>query len=278
MKLIPSIPPPVWIAGGAAATCENCHRTLALRHVATRKVGIRLRKSWYCSAACFTAAAEKEILRLLKSAGDHAGHLPRMPLGLSLISRGLLTAEQLKTVTDEQKETGGEIGELLVRNRSVTEKQVTAVRAADWGCPVFNLSKHPEPMGLSIPRTLVRVYCMIPVHYVAVTNLLLIGFVHGVEYGLLYVIEQMTGCQTKPCFVTAADFQVQFQRAFESMPTPVREVSFEHTHSVSEIARTLSFHGVEIEADEAQIENGKDYLWARLKSASAVVDLLFRIP
>lgn len=280
MKLIPSIPP-AWAAGGVASRCENCHSILSLRHFSARKAGIRLRESWYCSARCFTSAAEKELSRLLKSPRDHAGHVSRMPLGLNLISRGLLTVEQLKRATDEQKETGGEIGELLVRNGSVTEKQVTAIRAADWGCPVFNLPRHPTTIGISIPHTLVRLYSMIPVHHVAATNLLLVGFVHSVEYGLLYAIEQMNGCQTKPCFVTPSDFRVQFQqgeRAHASAETPPRELNFENTHSVPEIARILCSHGLETEADEAQIENGKDYLWARLKSESAAMDLLFKAP
>jgi hypothetical protein len=278
MKLIPSISPRAWAAGGVTIKCETCDRTLPLRHLASRRTGIRLRGSWYCSALCFTSAAEKEVSRILKSARDHAGHVPRMPLGLSLISRGLLTVEPLKRATDEQKEIGGEIGELLVRNGSVTEKQVTAVRAADWGCPVLNLAKHAEGIGISVPRTLARRYSMIPVHYVAATGLLLVGFVHGVEYGLLYAIVQMTGCQTKPCFVSPTDFQIQFERTFEPKETSPRELNFENTGSVDEISRTLCFHGLQVEADEARIEKCKDYLWARLKFESAAIDLLFRIP
>ena len=71
----------------------------------------------------------------------------RTPLGLNLISHGLLTIEQLKKATDEQKEAGGEIGELLVRQGSVSEKQVTAIRAAEWGCPVFTVPKHAIRIG-----------------------------------------------------------------------------------------------------------------------------------
>ena len=69
---------------------------------------------------------------------------------------------------------------------------------------------------------------MIPVHYVATTNLLLVGFVHSVEYGLLYAIEQITGCETKPCFVTPSDFQMQMHHQEESRSrvetTPATEI------------------------------------------------------
>jgi hypothetical protein len=280
MKLISSLPGLPRTIEGVTRQCECCHRKLDVRAASARKVGIRLRDSWYCSASCFSSAAEKEIARLLKSAGDHSGHAPRMPLGLNLISRGLLSVEQLKRATETQKATGDEIGEILIRDGFVTEKQLTAVRAADWGCPVFNLPKHAESVKTSIPRTLSRAYSMVPVHHVAATNLLLIGFVHAVEYGVLYAIERMTGCDTKPCFVTPGDFAFQMENSLRStqpQPSSPTEHTFENILSAGEIVGILCLHGLQTEADEARIENGKDYLWARLKSEGAAIDLLFRI-
>ena len=164
--------------------------------------------SWYCSSRCFQFALEQNVLHLLKSGTEQPAFVSRMPLGLSLISHGLVTIEQLRKATDEQKEAGGEMGELLVRQGFVTEKQVTAIRAAEWGCPVFAVPKHPTRIAISLPPTLMRIYSMIPVHHAERTDLLLVGFVHTIEYGLLYAIEHMTGCETKPCFVTPSDFQV----------------------------------------------------------------------
>jgi hypothetical protein len=270
MKLIPSIPPG-GTAGANIVQCDICHRTTLARQISTRKVGIRIRESWYCSAPCFTTAAEKEISRILTSATDQPGHVPRMPLGLNLVRRGFLTVEQLKRATDEQKDTNEDIGEFLVRCGAISEKQLTAVRAADWGCPVFNLPKHSPPVGKSLPQALIRRFLMIPVHYVSATNLLLVGFVRHVEYGLLYAVEQMTECQTKPCFLTASDFELKLQQS-----APSRELTFEDTHSVAEMARLLCVHGLDLEADEALIENGRDYVWARLKADSGTLDLLFR--
>ena len=282
MKLIPSIAMPAWITALKVITsrCGSCDRSLALRRLSARKAGIRMHGSWYCSSRCFRWAAEQEVLRLLKPATEQPAHVSRMPLGLNLINHGLLTIEQLKKATDEQKEAGGEIGELLVRQGSVSEKQVTAVRAAEWGCPVFAVPKHPMRIGINVPSTLMRIYSMIPVHYVVTTNLLLVGFVHNVEYGLLYAIEQITGCETKPCFVTPSDFQTQMQQQQKELEqpgsTPARELKFESIQTPAEIARILCTSGVEIEADEAFIGKCKEYLWARLKSGPQAVDLLFR--
>jgi hypothetical protein len=282
MKLIPSIAMPAWIAGLKVITsrCESCHRSLALRQLSARKAGIRMRGSWYCSSRCFQSAAEQEVLRLLESGTGQPAFVSRMPLGLNLISHGLLTIEQLKKATDEQKEAGGEIGEVLVRQGFVSEKQVTAIRATEWGCPVFVLPKHPTRIGITLPSTLMRIHSMIPVHYTVSTNVLLVGFVHGIEYGLLYAIEQMTGCKTKPCFVTPSAFQIQMQQQEKERAqagyTPARELGGESIKTPAEIARALCTSGLEVEADEALIGRCKEYLWARLKSGSEAVDLLFK--
>jgi hypothetical protein len=282
MKLIPSIAMPAWMTAFNVITsrCGSCNRSLALRRLSVRKAGIRMHGSWYCSSQCFRCAAEQEVLRLLKPATEQPAHVSRMPLGLNLISHGLLTVEQLKKATDEQKEAGGEIGELLVRQGSVSEKQVTAVRAAEWACPVFVVPKQPMRIGVNLPSTLMRIYSMIPVHYVVTTNLLLVGFVHNVEYGLLYAIEQITGCETKPCFVTPSNFQTQMQQQQKELElpgfTPARELKFESIQTAGEIARILCTSALESEADEAFIGKCKEYLWARLKSGPQAIDLLFR--
>jgi len=279
MKRISSIAMPAWITALKVITsrCGSCNRSLALRRLSARKAGIRMHGAWYCSSRCFRWAAEREVLQLLKPATGQPAHVSRMPLGLNLISHGLLTIEQLKKATDEQKEAGGEIGELLVRQGSVSEKQVTAVRAAEWGGPVFAVPKQAIRIAINVPSTLMRIYSMIPVHYVVSTNLLLVGFVHNVEYGLLFAIEQITGCETKPCFVTPSDFKTQMQQQQKHLEQPgFKELKFERIQTAGEIARTLCTSGLEIEADEAFIGRCKEYLWARLKSGPQAIDLLFR--
>lgn len=282
MKLIPPIAMQTWAAGlkVVVSRCESCQKMLALRHLSARKAGIRMHDSWFCSSRCFRLAIEQEVLRLLKPAKRLAAHVERMPLGLDLVGHGLVTIEQLKKATDEQKITAGEIGEVLVRQGSVTEKQVTAIRASEWGCPVFTVPKQATRVGIHIPTTLIRLHSMIPVHYVVRTNLLLVGFVHSVEYELLYAIDQMTGCETKPCFVTPADFRIQMryreEMLAEAKDDPPGEITFENIQSPAEIARILCTSAVEIEAEEAFVGRCREYLWGRLKNSARTVDLLFK--
>jgi hypothetical protein len=273
---------PAWASGlkPVATRCDACHR-YRIRQLSTRKDGIKLHGAWYCSARCFTAAVEREIVRLQSSGAKPANHVSRMPLGLNLVSHGLVTVEQLREAGNQQKGTGAEIGELLVRNGAVSEKQVTAIRAADWNCPVFAVAAHPTHIGIDIPSTLVHLYSMIPVHYVAATNLLLIAFVHSVEYELLYTIEQMTGCTTKPCFVTPSDFQLQIRHRERShdqpQNLPAKQLTFDDAKTTAEMARILCTSALEIEADEAILGRCKDCLWTRLKGGSEAADFLFKV-
>lgn len=282
MNLMQSIALPAWTEKFKAitASCHHCSRSLALPRHSAHKVGIKMQDNWYCSSHCFEAAAEEELATLAASRPVRSNHSSRMPLGLLMMRYGLLSTDQLKELKDEQKEAGAEIGELLVRLGSVSEKQVTAVRASQWGCPVFAAPDRGASTEIHIPSTLVRLYSLIPLHYVATTNTLLVGFVHGIEYGLLYAIEKMTGCKTQPCFITPSDFQNQVQQieqvtqqCGDEMPT---EIKFECLQTSSEMARILCSYSVHLEADEAIVGRCKEYLWARLKGGPKEVDLLFK--
>jgi hypothetical protein len=281
MKLIHS-KTPTWKARIKAVTarCANCHRSRALRQLSTRKKGITMLDSWYCSASCFAAAAEVGLLRLLTAVQVQPNSATRMPLGLVLISAGCLTNEQLKVATDEQKECGGEIGAVLMRLGSVSEKQVTAARATQWGCPVLVGAKQISLSKIHIPMPLIQIYSMIPLHYSTLSNLLFVGFVHSIEYGLLFAIEQMTGCKTQPCFITPADFQIQVQQMKllqERLGNGAsEEVEIEGIKTPAEIAQTLLKYAVDFNAQEAIIRRCKDNLWARLKCGPRDIHLLFK--
>jgi hypothetical protein len=280
MKLIRTIAASRWAAGFEIITCKNksCGRWLTLRHIAARKIGIQMRDDWYCSAQCFSSAAEYRFAQLLQPVSAPPSHVSRMPLGLILISRGLVSSENLRNSVEEQKRTGEEIGEVLLRQGFVSEKQITEVRAAQWGCPVFTVPKGATKTDVHIPKTFVELHSMIPLHYVATTNQLLVGFVQGIEYGPLYAIEQMTGCKAHPCFVTPTEFRMQLQQREQAQgldATPA-ELKFENVQTPAEMAQILSDYCLDLSADHAIISKCRDYLWARLICDVKRVDVLFK--
>lgn len=282
MKLMQAITTPTWIPGikVEVSRCENCRRSMTLRNVSARKAGIRMHGLWYCSSSCFTTAVQSELAAQLRSRMKLSHQFSRMPLGLSLVSRGLLTNAQLRQATEEQKKSGGDIGEVLVQRGTLSEEQLTAARATLWNCPVFAAPDHLCGGEIEVPSIFLRLYSAIPLHYVPATKTLLIGFVHRVEYGLLYVIERITGCKTRACFVTPSDFHTQMrrrERSSEEIGNPAgRQVSFDDVKSSREMARTLCEYAVEVEAEEAILGRCKEHVWARLKCSDRDVDLLFR--
>jgi hypothetical protein len=282
MGLMQSIALPAWTEKFKALTarCQHCKRSVALPHYSARKVGIRMQDNWYCSSHCFAAAAEEEFSSLATYKPHQRNQFSRMPLGLLMVRHGLLNDEQFKEVRDKQKLAGTEIGELVVSFGSVSEKQVTAVRAVQWGCPVFTVPKWGVPTEIHLPPAIVRLHSVIPLHFVSSTNMLLVGFVHGVDYGLLYAIERVTGCKTQPCFVTPGDFEIQMkfleQVRTQSGDEAPAEVKFESVQSSSEMARVLCSYGIQIEADAAAIARCREYLWTRLKCGPKEVDILFK--
>jgi hypothetical protein len=282
MSLFQSISLPAWAEGFKAvtSTCECCHRTLTLGHLSAQKAGIKMSDNWYCSSSCFTSAAELRLSELMMSKQAQASHVSRMPLGLIFVSRGLLTSAQLRDAVDEQKETGGEIGEILVRRGWLSEMQVTAARAGQWGCPVFAIPQCVMQTDIQVPEVLTHFHSAIPLHYVTATKRLLVGFVDGVEYGLLYAIEQMTGCKTQPCFVTPSDFETQIQLRQSALErsgnADTGTLTFENVKTPAEMARILCGYVVDLEADEAIICRYKEHFWIRLKCGPKEVDLLFK--
>jgi Type II secretion system (T2SS), protein E, N-terminal domain len=277
MGLIDSIAASSWIAGFKVVSCgnEGCSRWLTQRHLATRKAGVKMQNSWYCSYPCFESAAADRLSRLLMARHGLSSHISRMPLALILINRGLMTNEQFKLAAEEQNRTGAEIGEIVVRLGYVSEKQLISARSMQWGCPVFTASL-PLRDQVHIPLTLMRLYSMVPLHYVAATNSLLIGFVHAVEYRVLYAIEQVTGCKTCPCFVTPSDFELQMQQHEQIKEVPPDDLTFEGVQSPERMAHVLCNYGGLLNTDEIAIGRCRDYLWVRMTNPFTTSNILFR--
>jgi len=281
IKRIHSMSTPAWAAGikAIACKCDYCHRSLGFRHFSSRKVGLTIRGRWYCSSLCLKSVIADRIAGLLSSAPVERGYVSRMPLGLILISRGLLTNEQLKQAKAEHKESGDEIGEVLVRQGAVTEQQVAAVRAAQWGCPVFATPKLVVRTGVQIPSSLFRPNSMIPLHYITATKSLMVGFVSSIEYGLLYAIEQIAGCKTEPCFITRSEFELQMEQhqqlGVQTVDGAPKEADLEGTQSARDMAESLSDYAFESQAVDILFAKVKKRIWARVKCETRAFDMVF---
>jgi len=257
--------------------CANpsCQGNPLKQAIGKKHFGVTLGDRWFCSPECFEPGAQKTIVELL-SARETQEKTPalRMPLGLSLVSRGLLDQEQLKTALEHQRETGMNFGEVLQKLGFATPQQVTAAVAAQWGCPVFSLGERPTPAQVRIPRRLMEMYSMMPVHFSDIGQKMMVGFVSRVEHQLLYTIEGITECTATPCFITSIDYR----RALHSLDDSSQkdEVVFDRAGNTLEIARTIRSYVTQLGAERVRLGVCRDYLWARVIGRQEN-DLLFRL-
>ncbi len=274
MKLIESITNSNWAAAFRHVHCakRGCPRWLTQRHLSVRKVGVHLGASWYCSYRCVASALQGKLMQLMSPVSGTSQPAKRMPLGLMLVSRGKLTKEQLQLANERQRQTRRDMGDVLIELGFVNEKQVTSARSALWQCPVFEPPVTARASGVSIPTTLMRQHSVVPIHNTSSADKVLVAFRDRINYGLLYAIEQMTGCKTTPCFVTPSDHS----QWMESQPPSPDEVLVDTAISPEEMTRVVCRQGARMDANDIALVRCGDRIWVRLKDGKRAADLLFQ--
>jgi hypothetical protein len=238
-------------------------------------MGMRLFEQWFCSPDCFENGAQHKIVELL-SARDRNEKSPtwRMPLGLLLVSRGILSHEQLKIALDHQRVSGANFGEVVQELGFATQQHVTAAVAAQWACPVFPLGDRALPAEVHIPRCLLELYGMLPVHFSQIGRRLMVGFVTRVQHHILYTTERMASCAATPCFITATEYRKHMQSL--AVAATENELVFDRINSLAEIAKLARNYVSQAGAEEARFGMCGDYLWVRILGHQEM-DLLFRM-
>jgi type IV pilus assembly protein PilB len=198
-----------------------------------------------------------------------------LPLGLTSLSLGHITSEQLQQALEYQRQNGGRIGEVLIALGFTNQTHITAALASQWGYPVLSLRNRRVFSLRQIPTRLMELYSMLPIHFVAQTNKLVIGFAESIESRILSTIETMLGCSVVPCFITRNEFESQIQSV--RMQSRNEEVVFEQVASAQEIARIARSYASQIGATASSIGMCCDHAWIRLQGPHAALDLLSRI-
>lgn len=232
---------------------------------------------WYCAPDCFEQAVKGQIEELMTFQGKPArARSSRVPLGLLLLSRGIMTAEQLRNALDHQRGTELNFGEVVQQLGFATPEQVTAAVAAQWACPVFTLGDRRLQLQVRVPRQFLELYRMLPVHYMENERRLLIGFVNGVQHQMLYTIGYMTSCSVAPCFITAREYELHLHSPSTSFLRD-DELVFDQIVETTEMARITTSYVVQLAAERVRLGKCRDYLWTRIWGRKREMDLLFRV-
>jgi len=263
--------------------CENpqCPFRNPLRRVLRRRnnEGVLLQGRWYCCLDCFEDAITGVFNGLLHLPDEPLPHLHRVPLGLLLLGRGVITDSQLKSALQAQREGGTDrLGKWLVRLGVASAQDVSAALAAQWGCAVFPIERdqHYRECSQMLPFALLEASHMIPVHYLPSSQLLFVAFSEDIDHTALYAVERLIGGHTEPCIVSES----AMNRALEEIRTVSRpaEIVFETLWDAPEMARTIRDYAVKLNADELILARPRRFLWVRLLASGRSSDLLFRLP
>jgi len=240
--------------------------------------GIELQGRWYCGAECFEEAARTEFQRLRAVPEPSLRQAHRMPIGLLLLSRGVITEAQLKEALALQREKGtGRLGKFLREIRAATEHDIVAGLASQWGCPVYTLSSPEQslPYASLLPLLLLESVRMLPVNHIRIQQMLYLAFVEGIDRNALYSVEQMLRLRTIPCVVAESAYlgAMEELRRVESVPTTV----FESPLESREMARTTRSYAWQVGANEVWMVRSGRFIWVRLRNPQGAKDILFQV-
>lgn len=240
-----------------------------------RYIGIGMGKTWFCGPDCFEQSLRSSLASALSAESKtETRQARRMPLGLELVSRGIISSEQLALALRKQAAEQINLGEAAQQLGFVTPEQVTAAVAAQWSCPVFSLAGRRLSMTIQIPQPLLQAFEMLPVHFVEADKRLMIGFVSRVEYQVLSTVERITGCDAVPCFITAPEYRAAMQQL--SRTKCENEVIFDRSMDSGEIARMSRNYAVQLAAREVRFGLCHSYFWLRIFNSRQETDLIFR--
>ena len=236
-----------------------------------------LADSRYCLEHCFESALRRAVVAG-RSALKQRTSSHRVPLGLLLLSRQLVTAQQLQVALEKQQSTGTKrLGEWLLELGYVTQQQVTAALARQWSCPILRTDL-PRSFPNNVPRlplALMESVRMVPVGYSRNTSTLHIAFSESVDYNVLYSIEQMIRCHTAPCLAEPDFVRQEIETLGEKCGAS--EAVFECGTEIPELTRIVRSYCTRISASEVRVVSAGVYTWIRLLGdRREPLDLLFR--
>jgi hypothetical protein len=243
-----------------------------------RSHGVRMQGAQYCRSECLELALEEVLGRSRASVPPAAVVSHRIPLGLLLLSRQQLTAQQLRVALEAQRREGSGAGGKQGKNESQkklgawlqklgfsTESEITAALARQWSCPVLRATPMAIAAGLfpAIPNLLLESFQMMPVGLVESTGTLLMAFSQGIDYTMLYAIERMLGYRTEACLVCPSTLQENLHSI--ARRDRARDVIFDCAQDPAECARIIGNYSTKVKAEEVRIALCGEHFWIRLE-------------
>jgi type IV pilus assembly protein PilB len=139
--------------------------------------------------------------------------LERKPLGQLLISRGIVTQENLDRALEEQKRSNHQklLGEVLIELRFCSEDQITEALAEAYGVPYARISPKvtdPKCIGL-LPKEFLDKHSVLPLYLVQ--GVLTVAIPEPANVFLIEEIERLAGYPVQVVAATVHDIRATIQ-------------------------------------------------------------------
>lgn len=241
--------------------------------------GYSLDGHWLCSPECFERALAATIGQFFLDTVHPPAKAHRLPLGLLMLSRGLVDNDQLKQALKAQKDSGsGRVGDWLRHIGAVSEEQVTQILGLQLSIPVFPLNQSRRFLECAhlVPYSLLEVAEMVPVHHIPTSQHLYLAFIDRINYSALYAVDKILDCHTEPCLAVQSQI-VQALKDLRSRPRPV-EILVDNISDPAEMASTVLAQAGRLGAVDVRVSGFDGLIWARLLAPSGYTDIMFQTP
>jgi hypothetical protein len=235
-----------------------------------RRHGVSLNGHWYCSDECLYTALSSVVHNPSRQPTVVHPRAHRLPLGLLLLSRGIIDEDELRSALRMQRDQPHHrIGECLEQLGSVGEDEVTRAVGAQQSLPVL-LGTQADAAD-DIPYALLET-----AHCVAFRGsysaMLYCGFDGAIDRTLISAAEEQTKCPCEPCIVSTRSVDEHLEIRFRNKRAG--EVAFQSGCSASETVRTILSYAAQTHAENINIACTRRHLWARV-AGNGVLDFTF---
>lgn len=222
---------------------------------------------WMCSDACWTAVLRQRIDRELAASFEPGGiitHAHRVPLGLVLLSMGVITEAQLQSALEQQRQAKqGRIGDWLRKETDLGEKEITRALGMQWNCPIFDLAAY-RPQAGEVPRELVEIYRFLPLP-ARNRGLLYLAFDRALNPVASFAVQHMTGLRVEAGLAGEDAFAEAWSRSL-AMQTPAAAVVKPRTREELLDAATSVLQDPAV--TDASLTRVHQHIWLRVFLAS----------
>jgi hypothetical protein len=231
-------------------------------------------QGWFCGSRCLEVALEEQLLESFAADRRPAPIRTTMPLGLMMLSRGIVSDPQLRDAIRLQHSSGDRIGACMQRLGFISYEDIASAVATQWGCPIFPAESVQPACATLVPYSLAERYRMLPVHLVGQGRRLFVGFSDRVNHTALIAIEHMLGCETEACIIPEPKLlQLLDYRKRDT----TGEAAVSRPNTSSETARMILSYAQQTSAHAIRLRAVESNIWVRFLATRSHLDLVFEV-